>query len=107
MLATKIHKCEAEWKNGQSKAVTWTSELPKATTMKCLYWDKVGKTDMCGLSSQLSLSTLGGEGGEWSQLLGHEMARGCNAMIFIAKMLCTRGEYRGVGNTCIDDDHHT
>ncbi|KAI6654685.1 hypothetical protein LOD99_1079 [Oopsacas minuta] len=95
LLTSRVHKCAAEWKDGQSasKLVTWTSELPKATTMKCLFWDKFGKVDMTCLSSQLVLSSLEGERVTWECLPGHEKARACNAVIFIAKMLCSRGAY--------------
>ena len=94
-----MHRHAAEWKDkqGANKAVNWTSELPKTTTTKCLCWDKFGKVDMTCLASQLVLSTLEGPGGKWDSLLGHEKARGCNAVIFIARMLCSRGSYQPVG----------
>ena len=66
--------------------------------MKCLYWDKFGKVDMTALSSQLALSTLEGEEGNWGSLPAHEKARACNAVIFLAKMLCSRGEYQSVSS---------
>ena len=99
LLEQRVHRHTAEWEEGQgaNKVVNWTSELPKTTITKCLCWDMYGKVDMTNLSSQLALSTLEAAGGRWDSLLGHEKARACNAVIFIARTLCSRGAYQPVG----------